>query len=349
MDAFRFAHPNYLYLLAIVPVLVLFFIYIRYQRIKSIKAFGNPDVMESLMPQVSSSRPVWKFVLIAVSVMAFVFLMAGPQFGAKLQKVKRKGVEIMIVLDVSNSMMAQDIQPSRLDRSKQAISRLVEKLHNDKIGLIVFAGDAYIQLPITTDYASAKMFLSTINTNIVPVQGTAIGKAINLAVKSFGPQSDASRAIIVITDGENHEDDAIAAAQAAKEKGIIVHTIGMGLPQGAPIPIEGTNSFIKDRSGNVVITKLDPKMLAEIAVAGGGDYFAADNTRSTLNEVFEKISKMDKTEFDAKVYADYEDQFQWLAWIILALLVAEVFILDKKNRVFSKINLFDTAKDEKKS
>ncbi len=348
MEAFRFAHPHYLYLLGLVPVLVLFFIYIRYRRIKSIKAFGNPEVIESLMPDVSSSRPVWKFVLISISIVAFVFLLAGPQFGSKLQKVKRKGVELMIVLDVSNSMMAQDIKPNRLERSKQAISRLVEKLVNDKIGLIVFAGDAYIQLPITTDYASAKMFLSTINTNIVPVQGTAIGKAIDLAVKSFGPESEASRAIIVITDGENHEDDAIAAAKRAQEKGIVVHTIGMGLPQGAPIPIEGSNSFIKDRDGKIVITKLDADMLAKISAAGGGDYFTADNRRTHLSEVFDKISKMEKTEFDAKVYSDYEDQFQWLAWIILGLLVVEIFILDKKNKIFSKIKIFDAPQKENK-
>ena len=280
MEAFRFAHPVFLYLLFLIPALVLFFIYIRYSRIKDLKSFGNPEVMKSLMPDVSSSRPIWKFVLIILGFMTFVFLISGPQFGSKLQKVKRKGVEIVIALDVSNSMMAEDIKPNRLERSKQAISRLVEKLLNDKIGLIVFAGDAYVQLPITTDYASAKMFLSTINTSVVPVQGTAIGKAIDLAVRSFGPESEASRAIIVITDGENHEDDAVAAAKAANEKGIVVHTIGMGLPQGAPIPVEGTNSFIKDRQGTVVMTKLDEQKLQEISAAGGGEYFRANNTKT---------------------------------------------------------------------
>ncbi len=343
MEAFRFANPVYLYLLLLIPVLVLFFVFIRYRRIKSIKAFGNPEVMESLMPDVSSNRPVWKFVLVAVAFSAFVFLMAGPQFGSKLQSVKRKGVELMIVLDVSNSMMAQDIRPNRLDGAKQAISRLVEKLHNDKIGLIVFAGDAYVQLPITTDYASAKMFLSTINTNIVPVQGTSIGKAIDYGVRAFGPESKASRAIIVITDGENHEDDAVAAAKAAHEKGIVVHTIGMGLPQGAPIPIAGTNSFVKDRNGDIVMTKLDEATLQKVSEAGGGQYYRASNAKTHLNDLFDTINKMEQTEFEARIYTDYEDQFQWLAWIILGLLVIEIFILDKKNKIFGNINLFETS------
>lgn len=344
MEGFRFAHPVFLYLLAVIPVIVLFFIYVRYKRVKALKAFGNSEVIESLMPDVSASRPVWKFVMITLSFVAFVFLLSGPQFGSKLQKVKRKGVEIIIALDVSNSMMAEDIKPNRLERSKQAISRLVEKLYNDKIGLIVFAGDAYVQLPITTDYASAKMFLSTINTGIVPVQGTAIGKAIDLAVRSFGPQSEASRAIIVITDGENHEDDAVAAAKAANEKGIVVHSIGMGLPQGAPIPISGTNSFVKDRQGNVVMTKLDEQKLQEISAGGGGEYFRASNTKTHLNDLFDQINRMEKSEFDVKVYADYEDQFQWLAWIIFALLIVEIFILDRKNSVLRKIRLFETDK-----
>lgn len=344
MSVFRFAHPHFLYLLVLVPALVLFFLYIRYRRIKALKSFGNPEVIETLMPEVSSSRPIIKFILIAFTFMVFVFLLAGPQFGSKLQSIKRKGIEVIIALDVSNSMMANDIKPNRLERAKQAISKMVEKLHDDKIGLVVFAGDAYIQLPITTDYASAKMFLSTINTSIVPVQGTAIGKAIDLSVKAFGPQTEASRAIIVITDGENHEDDAVAAAQRAKEKGIIVNTIGMGLAQGGPIPIEGTNNFVKDRSGNVVITKLDEETLRKVAESGGGNYFRANNTNTGLNELFKEISKMDKTEFEAKVYADYEDQFQWLAWIILFFLVAEIFVLNRKNPYLSKIKLFDSDK-----
>lgn len=344
MSVFRFAHPEYLYLLVLVPALVLFFLYIRYRRIKSIKAFGNPELIESLMPDVSSARPIIKFVMVTLTFTVFIFLMAGPQFGSKLQKVKRKGVEVIIALDVSNSMMANDIKPNRLERSKQAISKMVEKLHNDKIGLVVFAGDAYIQLPITTDYASAKMFLSTINTKIVPVQGTSISKAIDLSVNAFGPQTEASRAIIVITDGENHEDDAESAAKRAREKGIVVNTIGMGLPQGAPIPVEGSNSFVKDRSGNVVITKLDEESLRKIAENGGGNYFRANNTKTGLSDLFKEISKMEKTEFEAKVYADYEDQFQWLAWIILFLLVIEIFVLNKKNRYLRKVKLFESGK-----
>lgn len=340
MEAFRFEHPEYLYLLFLVPLVVLYFVVIQIQRKKAIQRIASEELIDVLMPDRSVNRPVWKFVLISIAFAVSILMIAGPQFGAKLQKVKRKGVEIIIALDVSNSMMARDIKPNRLESSKRAISKMVDKLHNDKIGMIVFAGDAYTQLPITTDYASAKMFLSTINTDIVPVQGTAIGKAIKLATKSFGPESGAGRAIVVITDGENHEDDAVEAAKAALDKGVIVHTIGMGLPQGAPIPSGGSNTFLKDREGNVVMTKLNGKMLEEIAVAGGGYYTRANNSATGLNKLFEKISEMDKADFDSKVYSDYNDQFYWLAWIVFVILLVELLILERKNKYLKNINLF---------
>ncbi|MFC0876417.1 VWA domain-containing protein [Saccharicrinis sp. FJH2] len=337
---FRFANPEILYALVLIPALWLFFLANRKNRKKKLNEFGDPELMKGLMPDVSPMRPVWKYNLLLFSLFVLIFVLARPQFGSKLQTVKRKGIEIVIALDVSNSMLAQDIKPNRLERAKQSISKLLDKLHDDKIGLIVFAGDAYTQLPVTTDYVSAKMFLSTINTNSVPVQGTAIGKAIELGIKSFGPETGAGRAIIVITDGENHEDDAVAAAKKAKEDGIVVYTIGMGLEQGAPIPVPGTNDFRKDREGNVVVSKLDMNMLQEIARAGGGEPIRASNGNVGLNRLYDDINQLDKAEMESRVYSDYEEQFDWLAWIVLVVLFFEIFILERKSRLFSGINLF---------
>jgi Ca-activated chloride channel family protein len=337
---FRFAHPDTLYLLGLIPLLIALFLWGRANRKRQLKKFGEEMLMQELMPNVSAKRPVWKFYLTLLAIIAMIFVVAGPQFGSKLQTATKKGVELIIALDVSNSMLAEDIAPNRLKRAKQAISQMVDKLGNDKIGLIVFAGDAYTQLPITTDYASAKMFLSTINTGIVPTQGTAIGKAINLGIRSFGPQEEVSRAIIVITDGENHEDDAIKAAEAAQEKGIIVYTIGMGSAKGAPIPAEGNNTFRKDREGNVVITKLDEKLLQEIAIAGGGKSIRANNTKVGLKELLKEINKMEKSEIKSKVYSEYDDQFQWLALIAFVILMLEILILERKNKFLKDIRLF---------
>lgn len=337
---FKFAHPEILYVLLIIPVLMGYHWYYRLKRNKALNDFGDQELMTVLMPEYSKGRPIVKFYLLLLAALAIIVVMAGPQFGSKLQKMKRKGIEIMIALDVSNSMMAEDIKPNRLEKSKQAISTLVNKLHDDKIGLIVFAGEAYTQLPITTDYASAKMFLSSINTNIVPTQGTAIGKAIKLAIRSFGPDSEASRAIIIITDGENHEDEAKEAAKEAADKGIVVYTIGMGLTKGAPIPIPGTQNYHKDRDGNVVISKLNQTMLQEIALAGNGSYVQANNTTTGLNALFKEINKMDKTELDSRIYSDYEEQYFWIAWLGLILLIAEFLVMERKNKYLKNINIF---------
>lgn len=262
--------------------------------------------------------------------------------------MKRKGIEIIIALDVSNSMNAQDIQPSRLDRAKRAIFQLVDKLQNDKVGLVVFAGQAYTQLPITTDYASAKMFISSINTGIIPTQGTAIGAAINQSVRSFTSQEDINRAIIVITDGENHEDNAIQAAQAAAEKGIKVYTVGMGLPKGSPIPVPGgsKNTFMKDNQGNVVISKLNEGMLVEIANAGDAEFIAANNIRKGMNDLVDHLSKLEKSEMEAKIYTDYKNQFQYMALFALLFLLIDFIVLERKNKYLSKIKLFE-EEDEK--
>ena len=324
---FRFAQPLYLYA--------------RYRRRKNLAKFGNPAFLSVLSPDVSRWRSLVKITLQTLAFVVIVFMLARPQFGSKLETVKKKGIEVMVALDVSNSMMARDINPTRLDKAKMMLSKLVDDLDNDKVGLIVFAGDAYTQLPITTDYVSAKMFLQSINPQMVPTQGTAIGSAISTAMKSFSPDSPADKAIIVITDGENHEDDAVQAAAAAAEQGIKVDVIGIGSLQGAPIPVGGSdNNFIKDNDGNVVITKLNEAMAQEIARAGKGIYARADNTNGALRALQKELDTMKSTELDSKVYSEYNEQFPGLAWIALVILLLDVFLLDRKNGIISKINFF---------
>lgn len=347
MEMFRFGNPNYLWGLVIIPVLIVIFIYFRIQRKKAIREFGNPELLASLMPSASDSRPILKFSILMLALAFLILGIARPQFGAKLQKIKRQGIELIIALDVSNSMMAEDIQPNRLERAKRAISRLTERLSNDKLGLVVFAGDAYTQIPITTDYLSAKLFLSAITPEIVPKQGTAIGAAIDLARNSFTPESKTSKAIIVITDGENHEDDAIEMAKLAAENEIVVHTIGMGLPQGGPIPVVnayGQKDFRRDKSGQVVVTRLDENMLQQIAAAGNGKYIRANNTEVGINNIFDEISKMEKSELESKVYSDYNDQFYYFIAIALALIALEYLILERKNNLLKNFRLFNGKK-----
>lgn len=345
MESFRFAHPEYFYFLLVIPVFTVFFILSRINRRRSLRLFGDHALIEQLMPSVSTARPIIKFILWMLALGFIITSLAQPQFGSKLLTSKRKGVELIIALDVSNSMMAEDIKPNRLERAKRAIAKLTERLRDDKLGLIVFAGQAYVQLPITTDYVSAKLFLDAINTSIVPVQGTAIGAAINMATKSFSPNFVGSKAIIVITDGENHEDDAVGAAKEALEKKIIVHTIGMGLPQGAPIPMgTGSSDFLKDNEGKVVVTKLDETMLNQIAAAGGGTYIRANNAEVGLNNLFNEIEKMQKTEMDSRQYSEYNDQFPLFLALALAMILLDFMILDRKNKWLRNFRLFGNQK-----
>ncbi|SHG00279.1 Ca-activated chloride channel family protein [Mariniphaga anaerophila] len=344
MEMFRFAHTEYLWGLLIIPLLTLFYIWARFARKRALKRFGNQETIKELMPFASKSRPVFKFFLLMLALAFFIVGAARPQFGSKLKKVKREGIELIIALDVSNSMMAEDIQPNRLERAKRAISRLVDRLKDDKIGLIVFAGEAYTQLPITSDYNSAKLFLDAVNTQMVPRQGTAIGAAINMAMRSFTPEGDANKAIVVITDGENHEDDPVSAAQEAVKSGIVVHAIGMGLPQGSPIPVNkgGQTDYLRDNKGNVVVTKLDENTLEEVAAAGKGIYVRANNAQVGLNALFDEINKMEKQDMETRVYSEYDDQFQYFFAIGLFLLLFEFVILERKNKYFMKVNLFSS-------
>lgn len=339
---FRFAEPEYLYMLILIPALAFLQLLLSNKRKKDIARFGDPVLLEKLMPNVSYSRPLLKHYLLLFGLTLLIVAMAQPQFGSKLETVKRKGIELMIALDVSNSMNAVDIEPNRLERAKQAIAQLVDKLTNDKIGIVVFAGQAYTQLPITTDYPSAKMFLSSISTDIVDQQGTAIGAAIRLSSNSFSAQENVNRAIIVISDGENHEDNATEVAQLAFEKNIRIYTVGMGLPQGAPIPLSpgSQTDFLKDKDGNVVITKLNEDMMKQIALAGGGNYIPANNIRNGINKLVDELNQLEKSEVESTVYTDYDDQFPFLTIMAFILILAEFCVLERRNKFLKSIRLF---------
>ena len=341
---FRFAIPEYLYLLLIIPILIGLQWYKNYHRRKKIAMIGDENLVMRLMPQFSKHRQDWKFTLQLLVVVLGIFLLARPQFGSKIETVKRSGVEVIVAMDVSNSMLATDSQPNRLEKSKQIVAKLIDNLADDKVGMIIFAGNAYTQIPITSDFVSAKLFLPSITPSLIPTQGTAIGTAIDMAMSSFGPQeegAEVSRTIVVITDGENHEDDAIGAAKEAMSKGIIVHVVGMGSPSGAPIPEQNAMSFKKDRNGNTVITKLNENMCADIAKAGGGIYVRADNTNNAQRVIQKSIDLMAKSEVESKVFTDFEEQFQILAFVMFLLLLIELFLSERKRKWMNKLRLFN--------
>tara|TARA_B100001142_G_scaffold263905_1_gene267337 strand:- start:491 stop:1522 length:1032 start_codon:yes stop_codon:yes gene_type:complete len=340
----RYDNIEFLYLLALIPLLIIGIImYSKWQK-NSILKFGDINLLNQLMQSHSIFRKKIKKTLFVLAITFLIVGLSNPQVGTKMEEVKREGVDLMIAIDLSYSMMAQDIKPNRLERAKQAISRLIDKLEGDRIGLVVFAGEAYVQLPITTDYSAAKLFLSTVNTSIIPTQGTKIGNAIDLCSKSFDKENAQSKAIIIITDGETHDEEAIESAKKAKEEGIYIHTLGMGLTKGGPIPIYNkygsTSEFRKDREGNVIITKLNESMLEEIALAGEGTYIRANNSKSGLSSLFEEINKMEKKEIGTMIFTNYKDRFQIFIGISLVLLILNLFFLERKNNIKSKINLF---------
>ncbi|MBO8471286.1 MAG: VWA domain-containing protein [Bacteroidetes bacterium] len=324
----NFAQAQYLFLIFLIPFFFLFYALLLHLKKKSIRKLGDISLVSRLMPSVSRSKGWWKVVVFSIAFFFFSIGMSRPQIGAKLKEHRTEGVEIMIALDVSNSMLAEDYSPDRLDRAKLAISRLVDKLRDDRIGLIVFAGSSFVQLPITTDYVSAKMFLNSISTESVPIQGTAIGDAINTAIRSFSAQSDKSRAVIVITDGENHEDDPEAAAKQAYDMGIRVYTIGVGSPEGEPIPMDG--GLLKDKDGNIVVTKLDEDSLRKIAEAGGGVYVKAGNSEFGLNPIVDSIKKMDEEKFSSVVFEEFDEQYMYFFAIALVFFIIEMLIGDRK-------------------
>jgi len=340
---FRFEHTDFLWALLLIPALTAIFVWMVIWKKRALLRFGEWTILQRLLPGISRSRVIAKFILLMLGYGFLIIGIANPQIGSKLVEGERKGIDIMIALDVSNSMLAEDIKPSRLEMSKQAISKLIDNLGNDRLGIVIFAGNAYMQLPITTDYSAAKMFLTSIDTKIVPTQGTAIGEAIELSVGAFDDETH-SRAIIIISDGENHEDDALDAAKKASEKGIIVYTVGMGLPEGAPIPdYNKYNQMVgykKDRAGSTVVTKLNESMLQQIASAGKGVYVRANNSQSGLKTILEEINKLEKTKFESRMFSDYEDRFQYFIAVSLILLILELLIFERKSKWLSKINFF---------
>lgn len=325
-----FAQYQFLWLLLLVPVFLVGYGVVRVMRRRRVSRFGNPELVSQLMPSYSGAKGWIRMSLFSLAFLFFVLGLARPQIGAKLSERETKGAEIMIALDVSNSMLAQDYSPSRLERAKLAISRIVDKLQEDRIGLVLFAGTSFVQLPITTDYVSAKMFLTSIDTQSVPVQGTAIGDAILTCAKSFSAQSDKSRAIVVITDGENHEDDPVAAAREAAEIGIKIYTIGVGSAEGQPISKDG--ELMKDKDGNIVVTRLDEDVLKDIARVGGGAYVHAGNEEFGLNPILEDIQRMEEEKFNSVIFEEYDEQFMYFFAVALVLLVLEMLVGERKIR-----------------
>lgn len=338
---FRFADIEMLWWLLTIPVFVVAYVLITRQKRRQLSEFGDPELMAQLMPDASKSRPIVKFALLMGALSLLIIAAARPQYGQQEKTVKRQGIEVMVALDISNSMLAEDVAPNRLDRAKQMLSKMIDNMVDDKVGLVVFAGEAFTQLPITCDYVSAKMFLNTISPKLIPTQGTAIGAALQTAIRSFGSQeSDAGRAIILITDGENHEDDAIAAAKQAQELGIQVFVIGIGKPEGSPIPVPGTNDYIKDRSGQVVVSRLNEEMCQEIAQAGKGAYVRCDNTNTAMRALQQELDRIATTDLETTIYADYNEQYQSFVLIALLLLVIDFFILMRQNHRLSRMDLF---------
>jgi Ca-activated chloride channel family protein len=338
----RFAHIEYLYLLALIPAFIVLYWFLGRSRKKALARFGSLNILERLAESASRTKRLVKFVLF---ITAFAFLVVGlanPQIGTRLQEVKQEGVDIFIALDVSLSMKAEDIKPNRLEKAKLEIRNLIDRLAGDRLGLIVFAGEAYTQFPLTTDYGAANLFLDVVDVDVVPTPGTSIGSAIKRAMESFDFKEPTTKVVVIITDGENTEGDAFEAAEEAGKKGLLLYTIGMGSPTGTPIPMYNSSGaqvdFKRDRSGNVVVTKLDEVSLEKIAAMGNGSYYRGTNTQDELNEIYKSINALQKREFGVKQFTDYEDRFQFFIGVGIILLLIEVLISEKKVGWLAKWN-----------
>ncbi|MBQ6405377.1 MAG: VWA domain-containing protein [Prevotella sp.] len=336
---FRFEDPTYLYWLAVIPVLIVIRLLMVWQQKKRLRRFGDPELVKALTPDVSRFRPAVKFWLLLAALALLIVMVARPQFGTKISHEKRTGIETIICMDISNSMLAEDVTPSRLDRAKMLIENMVDNFSNDKIGLIVFAGDAFVQLPITSDYVSAKMFLSTIDPSMMATQGTDIAKAVTMASHSFTQQEGVGKAIIVITDGEDHEGGAIEAVKEAKDKGMRVYVLGVGTTKGAPIPIGG-GDYLKDNTGQTVMTGLNEDMCRQVAQAGDGAYIHVENNSRAQEQLDDELDKLSKKEIDSTIYSDFDEQFQAVGILVLLLLILEVCILEVKNPLLRRVSLF---------
>ena len=347
---FRLENGMYLWGFLLIPLFVIIFLFLRVKLQKNLKKIGDMKLVGLLQPDTSKYKNIVKFTLVMIGLGFLIMGIANPQIGTKLSEAKREGIDVILALDISNSMLSEDVKPNRLERAKQMISRMIDKLQSDRIGLIVFAGDAYVQLPLTTDYSAAKLFLSVVDPCLINEQGTAIGKAIDLAVNNFKTEDKVRKTLIIISDGENHEDDALGMAKEASKNGFIVHTIGMGTLAGGPIPLirNGQNmGFMKDREGTIVTTRLDPQMLQQISTAGGGEFILAGNSDPDLSKLIDKLAGMEKKEFQSKLFTDYEDRFQYFIAAAFLFIVVEIFLSERKNKLLTGLNRFVEGKGVK--
>ncbi len=336
---FRFEDPAYLWLLLVLPLLVIIYMVAMRRRTVKLRKFGDAALISDLMPDASKARPALKFGLLLGALALAIIMLARPQMGSKISHDTRNGIEAIIAIDISNSMLAQDVVPSRLEKSKMLVENLVDRFTKDRIGLVVYAGDAFVQLPITTDYVSAKMFLHDISPALISTQGTDIARAISVSMNSFTQQKDMGKAIILITDGEDHEGGALEAAREAKKKGINVFILGVGSASGAPIP-QGNGDYLKDNTGNVVMSALNENMCKDIAKAGNGTYIHVDNTSDAQDKLNMELEKLQKGETDNVIYSEYNEQFQAIGILVLILLILEVCVLEVKNPRLRKLRLF---------
>lgn len=337
---FRFENPVYLYALAIIPLLAILYYYSNYRRRRRLKKYGDLALLKELMIDVSAWRPQVKVWLLLLALASLIIASARPQFGTKIDTTERNGIEAIIAIDVSNSMLANDVRPSRLDKAKMLVSNMVDEMKDDKIGLIVYAGQAFVQLPITNDYVSAKMFLDGIDPSMISVQGTDIATAIDLSMKSFTQKKDISRAIFLITDGEDNEGGAVEAAKEAAKRGIRVYVLGVGSPDGAHIPIPGTAQYFIDDAGNPVVSRLSEEMCRQIAHAGNGAYIYVDNSSSAQKELSRYVDKLAKAKLESQIYSEFDEQYQGFLILALLFLFLDLCLLERKNHIMQNFHLF---------
>lgn len=338
---FRFGNPEFLWLFFAMPLVLAIYIYLNIKKRKDVQKMGTLSMLKRMMPELSLKRSYLKFWLVFAALCVGIFLLARPQFGTKVELVEKEGIELAIAIDVSNSMMAEDVSPSRLARAKQILTRLIDVRSNDKVALIVFAGEAYVQMPLTSDTQSAKIFLSTIDPSLVPIQGTAIAQAIGLGMSSFSSDPDISKAMIIITDGEDHEGNAAGIAAEAAKAGISINVVGIGSPDGSPIPaMEYGSNFMTDNEGNVVISRLNEEVSMEIAQSGQGLYVRADNSNTAVRALEAQLDELETGTSTSLTYSEYDEKFPVMAWILMAILLVEILIYDKKNPLFRNIRLF---------
>ena len=344
----RLEYTYIIYALFVIPLFIAIYLIARVSRRRNLDKFGDKTLIYMLFPDASPRKQWIKFSILMLAVFVLILGTSNPQIGTKMEKVERKGVDVMILLDVSRSMKCEDVKPNRLERAKQYVSRLIDKMMNDRIGIVVFAGDSYLQLPMTTDYSAAKLFLGAIDCDMIPTQGTAIGQAIDMGLKSFREEDQKYKTMIIITDGENHEDDAFGSAKSAAGSGVIIHTIGMGTTDGGPIPVFNNNGnrvgYLTDNEGNTVVTKADRALLQQIASAGNGKFIHAGGSDPDLSALLDEISGMEKKKYESKMFTEYEDRFQIFIALALILMTAELFFSDKKNKMLTGWKLFEEKK-----